>query len=286
MKKIIVILISSFVLISSCIKDEDKWPKVMKDGDVGAAMPYAYFSTPKIFDITNVNTTKIEFSLNVNATNRAKNYRRVVLMKSFNGGEMVQHAEYLAADLPKVVSITVDQAIAGIEGLVKEDLEGGDYFDWEFQMDVPDTLQYQAELLGTFPDFRSYFASSPQGFQVEGSYTMNILIDDIEAADPVKTGYQIALVPGTAKSQYILQDISGTALWNIWEVAVAYRLFYIGDNKFVMNSVSEGFPTQIRLDGTVERDGATGVITVDAIYARSCCGLNGARIKFTLTPEE
>jgi len=285
MKKIIILLFSSFVLISSCIKDEDKWPEVMKDGDVGAAMPYAYFNTPKIFDIANINSTKIEFSLNVSATNRAKNYRRVILMKSFNGGDMVQHAEYLPADLPKEVSITVDQAIAGIEGLTKEDLVGGDFFDWEFRIDVPDTLQYQAELLGTFPDFRSYFASSPQGFVIEGSYTMGLLADDIGTADVRKEGFQITKVPGTAGSQYILQDISGTALFNLWEVEVAYRLFYIGDNKFVLSGASEGFPTQIRLAGTVERDGTSGVITVDVVYVNSCCGLNDLRVSFTLTPE-
>jgi len=285
MKKIIILLFSSFVLISSCIKDEDKWPEVMKDGDVGAAMPYAYFSTPKIFDIANINSTKIEFSLKVNATNRAKNYRRVILMKSFNGGDMVQHAEYLPADLPNEVSITVDQAIAGIEGLTKEDIVGGDYFDWEFQIDVPDTLQYQAELLATFPDFRSYFASSPQGFVIEGSYTMDLLADDIGTADARKEGYQVTMVPGTAGSQYILQDISGTALFNLWEVEVAYRLFYIGNNKFVLSGGSEGFPTQIRLAGTVERDGTSGVITVDVVYVNSCCGLNDLRVSFTLTPE-
>jgi len=286
MKKYIILIISAFALISSCIKDEDKWPEVMKDGDVGAAMPYAYFSTPRIFDIADLDNTSIEFKLNVNATGRAKNFRRVVLMKSFNGGAMVQHAVYLPSDLPKEVKITVDQAIAGIDGLSKADLSGGDFFDWEFQMDVPDTLQYQAELIGTFPDFRSFFASSPQGFVIEGPYTMDILLDDTEAADLKKTGYQVTLVPGTAKSQYILQDISGTALLNLFGVEIAYRLFYIGDNKFVMNSASEGFPTQINLSGTVERNAATGVITVDAVYERSCCGLNGVRIRFTLTPEE
>lgn len=285
MKKYLIVLLSIFTIVISCTKDEEKWSDVMKDTDVGAAMPYATFSTPKIFDIANLNTTKIEFKLNVNATGRAKNYRRVVLMKSFNGGDYVQHAEYLASQFPVNVSLTVDDALAGIEGVSKTDLKGGDFFDWQFIMDTPDTVRYSAELAGTFPDFRSFFASSPSGFTVEGSYTMDLLYDDIGTADAQKTGFMINLIPGTARSQYIMQDIGGTALLNLWGVEVAYRMFYIGDNKFVLNSASEGYPTQIALTGTVERDPATGIITVEALYDNSCCGLNGVTIGFTLTPE-
>jgi hypothetical protein len=285
MKKYLIVILCIFTIVISCTKDEEKWSDVMKDTDVGAAMPYATFNTPRIFDIANLNSTKIEFNLNVNATGRAKNYRRVVLMKSFNGGDFVQHAEYLASQLPIKVSLTVDDALSGIEGVTKEDLKGGDFFDWQFVMDTPDTVRYSAELAGTFPDFRSFFASSPSGFVIEGSYTMDLLYDDIGTADAQKTGYTVALVPGTAKSQYILQDISGTALLNLWDVEVAYRLFYIGDNKFVMNSASEGWPTQILLTGTVERNPDNGVITVVAMYDNSCCGLDGVGISFTLTPE-
>jgi len=285
MKKYMILTLCFCAIVVSCNKDEDKWSDVMKNTDVGAASPYATFSTPRIFDIANLNTTSIEFDLNVNATGRAKNYRRVILMKSFNGGDFIQHAEYLASQLPMKVSLTVDDALIGIDGVEKAELEGGDYFDWEFVMDVPDTVQYSPELMGTFPDFRSYFASSPQGFVIEGSYTMDLVLDDIGTADAQKTGYVVTLVPGTAKSQYILQDISGTALLNLWDVEVAYRLFYIGNNKFVMNDASEGFPTQILLTGTVERDPTTGVITVEAMYDNSCCGLNGVLISFTLTPE-
>jgi hypothetical protein len=284
MKKYIILLIATLSIIS-CTKDEDKWPEVMQDTDVGAAMPYIYFSTPKIFDIADINQTTIDFSLNVNATNRAKNWRRVVLMKSFNGGEFVQHAEYLPDDIPADISISVSDAIAGIDGLSIDSISGGDFFDWQFLMDVPDTLTYQAELIGTFPDFRSFFASSPVGFEVEGSYTMNLIYDDIGTADAQKTGYRIDLVPGSAGSQYILQDIGGTALLNLWDIEVAYRIYYIGNNSFVLNSTSEGFPGVVSLAGTVERDGDTGVITVEAVYERSCCGLNGAGISFSLNPE-
>jgi len=257
----------------------------MKDANVGAAMPYAYFNTPKIFDIANLNTTNIQFSLKVDATGRAKNYTKVVLMKSFNGGDLVEHAEYPAASIPLEVTLNVDQALAGIDGVTKADLKGGDYFDWEFILEAPDTVEYSAELAGTLPDFRSYFASSPVGFVIEGTYTMNLIYDDIGTADAQKTGYEISLVPGSARSQYILQDIGGTALLNLWGVEVAYRMFYIGDNKFVLSGASEGYPTQIRLVGEVVRDPDTGVITVEAMYANSCCGLNDVQIVFDLTPE-
>ncbi|MCB8998516.1 MAG: hypothetical protein H6540_00410 [Bacteroidales bacterium] len=285
MKKYIIILFCFLAALNSCTKDEDKWSDVMKDSDVGSATPYVYFSSPKIFDIANLEATQISFKLNVDATGKAKDFNKLILMKSFNGGDFIQHAEYLPSQLPAEVNISVEDALLGIDGVTKADLKGGDYFDWQFIMDTPDTVVYSPELAATFPDFRSYFASAPTGFTIEGSYTMNILIDDIETADPQKEGYVISLVPGTGKSQYILQDISGTALANLWDVEVAYRLFYIGNNKFVLNSGSEGYPTQIRLTGTVERDGATGVITVVAEYANSCCGLNGVRISFTLTPE-
>jgi hypothetical protein len=285
MKKYLILFLCFFVILNSCVKDEDKWSSVMKDSNVGAAMPYASFTTPKIFDVANLNATRIEFNLNVDATGRAKNYHKVILMKSFNGGDFVKHAEYQPSQLPVKISLTVDDALSGIAGVTKESLKGGDFFDWEFIMDVPDTVLYSPELLGTFPDFRSYFASAPQGFSIEGSYTMDLLADDIGSADLQKKGYQVSLVPGTGKSQYILEDISGTALLNLWGLEIAYRLFYIGNNKFVMNSVSEGYPEDILLTGTVVRDPATGVISVDAVYANSCCGLDGVIIKFTLTPE-
>jgi hypothetical protein len=285
MKKYLILILTVFALLNSCTKDEDKWSDTMNDMDVGAAMPYAYFTTPKIFDIANLDQTKIEFSLDVSATGRATNYRKVVLQKRFKSGSYVEHAQYLPGQLPANVSISVDEALTGITGVTKQTLKGGDYFDWRFIMDVPDTLVYSAELAGTFPNFRSYFASSPQGFTVEGSYTMDLILDDIGTADAQKTGYTITLVPGTAKSQYILQDLGGTALLNLWGVEVAYRMFYIGNNQFVLSSASEGYPTQIRLTGTVTRNPANGVITINATYANSCCGLNGARISFTLTPE-
>lgn len=287
MKKYIIMLISAFALIMSCNKDEDKWSDAMKDADVGAAMPYAYFNTPKFFDIANMDQAFVEFTLNVNATKRAKNYRRVVLEKSFKGGAWVLHKEYLPADLPATVKITLDDALAGITGVTKETLAGGDYFDWRFIMDVPDTVVFQAELAGTLPNFRSYMASAPVGFTVEGSYTMDLIYDDSELGTSQIEGYQITLVPGTAKSEYILQDITCGFINNFFGVGnVANKLYYIGDNKFAIKGASEGWPTLIRLAGTVERDPSTGIITVDVTFVNSCCGLNGIRMIYTLTPED
>lgn len=280
------LLFLTLFTMSNCTKDEDKWPDVMKDADTGSAMPYAYFTTPKFFDVVDLNNAAIEFTLNVNATNKGTSFNKVVLEKSFNGGPFVVHAEYLPTDLPGNVKITVSDALNGIEGVNIADLKGGDYFDWRFSMDFPYEVNYQAELLGTMPDFSSFLASSPSGFQVEGSYRMDLISDPSETATSVINGYTIALLPGTGRSQYMLQDISCGVINELFGVGnVAYRMHYIGNNAFALHVASEGWPGLIRLTGTVVRDPATGIITVNAVYYNSCCGLNDLEISYTLTPE-
>jgi hypothetical protein len=286
MKKNIMLLLAAMVIVGSCTKDEDKWPDAMKDKDAGSAMPFASFSTPKIFDVMDMDQTAIAFVLDVNATNRAKSFNKVVLEKSFNGGPFVLHDEYLPADLPASIKITINDALQGIEGVTRSDLKGGDFFDWRFTMDFPYEVNYQNELLGTFPNFRSFLASSPDGFQVEGKYTMDLVNDPSGLATERITGYAISLLPGTARSQYLLQDITCGIINQLFGVGnLAYRMYYIGDNNFLLHGGSEEYPNLLRLSGTVKRNPANGVITVDAAFFNSCCNLNGLQIAFTLTPE-
>ena len=114
---------------------------------------------------------------------------------------------------------------------------------------------------------------------------MNLIRDDFGTAQQTVEGYEIQAIGGTANSQYLLEDISGTALLPIFGVTVAYRIHYIGNNTFALNAGSEGWPDLLRLVGSVTRNPDTGVLLVDALYSGSCCGLDGAVIQFELVPE-
>ena len=287
MKAIIITLFAVVMLLAgACTKDEDKWPDAMKEKDLGSAMPYAYFTTPQIFDVADPGNAAVEFVLHVNATNKGKNYNKVILEKSFNDGPFVLHREFLPDEIPATVRISLADAVHGIEGLSMEEIKGGDFFSWRFSMDFPYEVNYQNELLGTFPDFTAFLASTPNGFEPEGTYTMDLLTDDSGTATERITGYTVSVLPGTARSQYMLQDISCGVINEMFGVGnVAYRMHYIGNNSFALHGASEGWPGLIRLTGTVDRDPATGIITVNAVYINSCCGLDGLQISYTLTPE-
>jgi hypothetical protein len=227
--------------------------------------------------------------------------------------------------IPADISISVDEALEGVTGITKDSLEGGDVFNWAFEMEFPDyTVHtfsesvgsslvnagiplehdsvngvyidsyeyfdspygvYNVDAAATFPDFAAFFATATEGFSIAGFYTMNLIRDDIGTADQTMSGYEVAAIGGTANSQYLLSDIAGTALLNLWGITVAYRIHYIGNNTFALNAGSEGWPDDLRMVGSVTRNPDTGVLFVDALYQGSCCGLDGVVIQYELIPE-
>ncbi|MBN2348902.1 MAG: hypothetical protein JXJ22_08705 [Bacteroidales bacterium] len=287
MKKIYLILLMIFSILAGCKEDAEKWSDTMDNADVGGAIPNISFQTPRIFDFADLQNTRMIFDLKVGAAGEGLNYTKVIVNKSFNGGDFILHAEYLAGEIPAEIALTAADALSNFEGVTISTVQGGDFIDWQFLMEFPDGTngEYNVDALASFPDFRSYFASAPSGFTVEGSYTMNMINDDIGVADATKSGYQIQLVPGSGKSQYILEDITGTSLANLWDLPVPYRIYYIGNNEFVLNPGSEEYPDLLRMIGTVVRDAGSGVITVNVTFANSCCGLNGANFEFELVPD-
>ena len=318
-------ILAIVLIIAGCTEDADKWSDTQRDVDLGGAMPYLQFTSPRIFDINDLDNSALNFTLNVGAEGKGKDYSQVNLYKSYKGGAWVLHNSYPAASIPADISISVNDALAGIDGITKDSLEGGDVFNWAFEMEFPDYVThtfsdtvgsrlvdagvpleydsvngvyidsyeyfdspygiYNVDAAATFPDFASFFATATEGYSIAGFYTMNLIRDDIGTADQTMSGYEVSAIGGTANSQYLLSDIGGTALLNLWGITVAYRIHYIGNNTFALNAGSEGWPDDLKLVGSVTRNPDTGVLFVDALYQGSCCGLDGVVIQFELVPE-
>ncbi len=287
MKKynIVTLLILLIFAFAGCNENEDKFSDAMDGADVGGAIPYVQFYTPRIFDVADLNQAKMAFNLDVGAVGEGKTYKSVIIEKVFNGGDTVVHAVVEADRIPMEISITIDEALNGTDAN-KAELKGGDYFDWIFKIEFADGKNgvYSEEALGVFPDFRSYLASAPDGFEVGGNYTSVLLVDETEAAFSsydATAPYTVTNVPGTGNTQYILSDLLHGAGLNLYGVTVPQRLYYIGSNSFVFNSLPESYGTYFQAEGTVVIDPNSGVITVDA-------GINGllggATLKYELTP--
>ena len=270
-------------LFTGCNENEDKFSDVMDGADVGSAIPFTKFFTPKVFDVADLANYKMEFELNVGAVGEGLTYTRIIINKSFNGSEAIQHAAIDAASIPYKFSTTAAEAIEGFEGITIDDVKGGDYIDWEFLVEFADGTNgnYAPEAAGSFPDFRSFFASSPQGFEVGGEYRSEILVDETGLTKAVIDPYLVTKVPGTAGSQYILQDVLHNASNEVYGVLVPQRLYYIGNNEFVFNSTPEAYGAYFQATGTVTIDPSSGVITVDA----QMTGLIPGRISYKLTPK-
>lgn len=285
MKKYITGILAVVLMICGCTEDADKWSDVQKDMDVGGAIPYTKFYSAKIFDVLDLDNAALNFELLVGAAGEGENYTKVKLYKSYNGGAEVLHADYPASQIPSNVTITVAQALADIPGVTKDSLNGGDFFDWRFEMEFPDGTSgvYNVDAAATFPDFRAYVASTPD-FDISGEYTMNLILDEVGLASPTAT-VTISTIGGTAKSQYLLSEGAAELVLNWFALELPYRILYIGNNTFQLWPRAEDWlGDYFGLDGTATYDPNSGKLTVDAVWSDSYGGISGLRLQYELVP--
>lgn len=288
MKRYIIIAIVLSCFFTGCNENKDKFSDVMDGADVGSAIPYTKFQTPKIFDVTDLGNYRMEFELNVGAVGEGLTYRNIIVNKRFNGSDSILHVLIDAASIPYRFSVTAAEAIEGFEGVTIDNVKGGDFIDWEFLVEFADGTNgnYATEAANSFPNFTSFFAS-PLDFEFAASYTQTVIETNVPSlVISVLENQTISTVPGTARSQYIVQDISCGILDAAFGIGdLNYRLFYIGDNQFALNVGSEAFPADVLFAGDVELDPATGVMTFDVFMTdASCCGLAGITVKFKMEP--
>ena len=138
--KICILLALALLIISSCTEEADKHAYVMDGTNLGGVMPSVTFATPKIFDIANINTTTLEFEMKVAAAGQYDEYKQVVISKSYNGSDPIVHLIIPAAEIPQDVVISVDDALNGFD-LVPGDIQGGDYIDWSFMIELLSDVQ-------------------------------------------------------------------------------------------------------------------------------------------------
>jgi len=286
MKKYITGIAAIILLMAGCTEDADKWSDVQRDMNVGGAIPYTKFFSPKLFDIVDLDNSSIRFTLYVGAEGEGKKFSNVKLYKSYNGGTEVLHAEYAASQIPAEISISVAQALENLSGVTKDSLGGGDFFDWTFEMEFPDgsSGEYNVDAAGTFPDFRAYVASSPD-FDISGDYTMNLLLDEVGLASQTAS-VSIAKIGGTANSQYLLSEGAAELVLNWFELNLPYRILYIGNNVFQLWPRAEDWlGDYFGFVGTITRDPSTGVLTFDGTWDQSYGGISGYRLQYELVPE-
>lgn len=281
---------------TGCNENADKWSDVMDGADVGSAIPFTKFQTPRIFDVANLDTYEMKYELNVGAVGEGLTYKRVIINKSFNGGEFVEHASIDAASIPADISVSAAEAIVGItimdgdveRALTLEDIQGGDFFDWEYLIEFADGSNgnYADEAANSFPNFRSFFASSLD-FEFAASYTLTVLETNVpDLVKPVMLNQTIATIPGAANSQFIVQDMTAGIVDAFFGVGdVNYRIYYIGNNEFALNAGSEGWPGLIKCVGDVTLDPSTGVLTCDIALTGSCCGMAASEVRFEMVPD-
>jgi hypothetical protein len=285
MKNTISAIAALVIILAGCTDDADKWSDVQRDMNVGGAIPYTEFYSPKIFDVLDLTNSEIRFTLLVGADGEGLNYVKVKLYKSYNGGDEVLHAEYPASQIPAEVSITTAQALQDLADVTMDSLKGGDYFDWRFEMEFPDgsSGEYNVDAASTFPDFRAYVASSPD-FDISGEYTMNLILDEVGLASQTAS-VTITKVGGTAGSQYILSEASAELILNWFGLYLPYRILYIGNNVFQLFPRAEDLGAYFGFIGTVTRDPSSGVLTFDAVWDQSYGGISGYRLKYELVPD-
>ncbi|MCT4602142.1 MAG: hypothetical protein N4A59_04425 [Marinifilum sp.] len=273
-------------LFAGCEENEDKFSDVMDGADVGSTIPFTKFQTPRIFDVANLDTYKLEFELNVGAAGEGTTYKKIIIQKSFNGSDTIQHDEIDAADIPYNVSMTAADALDGFEGVTIDNVKGGDFINWIFLVEFADGTNgnYADEAANSFPNFTSFFASSLD-FELASSYKQTVLETNASDATMVLNNQTISTVPGTASSQFIVQDMSCGIIDARFDAGdLNYRLYYIGNNKFVLNAASEAFPAFVFMSGDVVLDPSTGVLNFDVNFKGSCCGLAGLTLKFKMEP--
>jgi hypothetical protein len=285
MKKSITGFTAIILMLTGCTEDVDKWSDVQRDMNVGGAMPYTKFYSPKIFDVVDLDNSSVNFTLFVGAEGEGAGFTGVKLYKSYNGGTEVLHKAYVADQIPAEVSITVSEALQDLSGVTRDSLKGGDYMDWRFEMEFPDGTggEYNVDAAGTFPDFRTYVASSPD-FDISGEYTMNLLLDEVGLASQT-AAVTISKVGGTANSQYLLDEGAAELVLNLFELNLPYRILYIGNNVFLLWPRAEDWlGDYFGFVGTITRDPSTGVLTFDGVWDQSFGGISGYRLQYELVP--
>lgn len=285
--KSVLVFVSIILFSVSCNEEYEKFSYVMEGTDLGGVMPKVTFQTPKIFDVADKDNTTLEFIMDVAVVGQFSAYREVVISKSFNGGEPIEHIQIPSAQIPMNLVISIADALQGFD-VTPAEVTGGDYIDWTFmiEFDDPDIKFNDDALSEAFPDFRSYFASSLED-AIEGTYTATLLSHDFEGIIPDETieGYQVTVVPGTGRSQFTLQDVSMNAIPKTYSFIpqLSNTMFYLGSGKFVLARIGAagGYQSSFPVSATAELTD-NGEIIANVTFLTSFLG--GNNLSFKLTP--
>ena len=157
-------------LTISCNEDIDKQAYVMEGTDTGGVLPNVTFLAGKNFDFGDMSNTYLSFIADA-AIAGDKTFERLVISKSYNGGDTVIHQQFTPSEMPFQVDITPEDAVDGF-GISTAEIAGGDYIDWMFMIEFsdPDVKFNDDALTQQFPDFRSYFVCAFDAASTTGTY--------------------------------------------------------------------------------------------------------------------
>lgn len=157
-------------LAVSCNEDIDKQAYVMEGTDTGGVLPDVTFLAGKNFDFGDMSNTYLSFIADA-AIAGERTFERLVISKSYNGGDTVIHQQLTPSEMPFQVEITPEDAVEGF-GISTAEIAGGDYIDWMFMIEFadPDVKFNDDALTQQFPDFRSYFVCAFDAASTTGTY--------------------------------------------------------------------------------------------------------------------
>ncbi len=195
-----------FTLAVSCNEDIDKQAYVMEGTDTGGVLPNVTFLAGKNFDFGDMSNTYLSFIADA-AIAGNRTFERLVISKSYNGGDTIIHQQLTPSEMPFQVDITPEDAVDGF-GISTAEIAGGDYIDWMFMIEFadPDVKFNDDALTQQFPDFRSYFVCAFDENVTVGTYQITFSSWE-EDFNIVGTTFEVVAGPG--ENQVTLVDPLG-----------------------------------------------------------------------------
>lgn len=238
MKKIVNIFLITIFLgsFSSCLED----PKVVPAYTLGATALLS--NVGGLFDLTDLPNSTFSFSVDVLAPD-AVNVSSVTIMKSFNGGTPVAHAEITS--FPASLTVTPADVVNGL-GVAVGDLKLGDQFDFTLKVNTnngtfsaQDAFNIKPACLSALAGTYSVVTSGEAG---GGNGTYNNIEADVVLTE-------------TAPGVYRADDITGGMYPQFWGGNPEPGSFEDVCNTLTIRPVADQWGDTINGSGKVNEDG-------------------------------
>ncbi|MDX2245138.1 MAG: hypothetical protein SF052_00065 [Bacteroidia bacterium] len=238
MKKIVNIFLLTILLgsFTSCLEES----KVVPNYTLGATALLS--NVGGLFNLNDLSTSSYAFSVDILAPD-AVNVSSVTIMKSFNGGTPVAHADITS--FPANVTITPADVVNGL-GVAVGDLKLGDQFDFTFKVNTNN---------GTFSAQDAFTIKPSCVSDLAGTYTV-VTSGEIGGGNgPYNNLAGEVVLTETAPGVYEADDITGGMYPTVWGGNPEPGSFEDVCNTLTIRPVTDQWGDTIVGSGEVNEDG-------------------------------